>query len=260
MSVVLIQKEDEHDFLMHHGIIGMKRGVRRWQDENGDYTPEGREHYGIGPPRKKGESKDAGSKKQGGNAKTSDPNFKEVDPKSKEGRKLIREVERRVTTAEMKRRIQDRINKFNERNAQKRKEREEAKAKEEAAQKEEQKNIRDMTDKELDERVARLELEKKYSELLNERANREKGPLAATASKLFKDAATNLAKRSLSTVVDSMVSKMSKESFSLDKYRNADLMSLDSDTLSKVSRAMTDAETIDRIRKKLRGNNSGQST
>lgn len=246
MSVVLIQKEDEHDFLMHSRTKGSKNGVRRYQYEDGSLTPEGREHYGVGPPRKKGESADAGSKKtdssntKGGSEKPKGETFRDFN--------------------DFKRHVEDKIRAFNERTAQKRKEREEAKAKEEAAQKEEQKNIRDMTDKELNERVARLELEKKYSELLNERANREKGPLAATASKLFKDAATNLAKRSLSTVVDSMVGKMSKKSFSLDRYRNADLMSLDSDTLSKVSKAMTDAETIDRIRKKLRGNNSGQST
>ncbi len=41
------------DSLMHYGVKGMKKGVRRWTDENGNLTPEGIEHY-----------KNAGSKEQ----------------------------------------------------------------------------------------------------------------------------------------------------------------------------------------------------
>lgn len=35
-------------YLIHYGVEGQKWGVRRWQNEDGSYTPEGREHYGIG--------------------------------------------------------------------------------------------------------------------------------------------------------------------------------------------------------------------
>lgn len=41
------------DSLMHYGVKGMQKGVRRWTDENGNLTPEGIEHY-----------KNAGSKEQ----------------------------------------------------------------------------------------------------------------------------------------------------------------------------------------------------
>lgn len=42
------QKQDE---LYHHGIIGQKWGVRRFQEKDGSYTQAGRERYGYGPAR-----------------------------------------------------------------------------------------------------------------------------------------------------------------------------------------------------------------
>lgn len=42
------------DSVSHSGTKGMKWGIRRYQNEDGSYTPLGREHYGIGKPREKG--------------------------------------------------------------------------------------------------------------------------------------------------------------------------------------------------------------
>lgn len=38
----------DDDYLAHHGIKGQKWGVRRWQNQDGSLTPDGRIHYGRG--------------------------------------------------------------------------------------------------------------------------------------------------------------------------------------------------------------------
>lgn len=54
------QKHDE--YLEHHGIIGQKWGVRRFQEKDGSYTQAGRERYGYGPAREpKSEDEKVGS-------------------------------------------------------------------------------------------------------------------------------------------------------------------------------------------------------
>ena len=38
----------ESNYLMHYRTKGSKNGIRRYQNEDGTLTAEGREHYGIG--------------------------------------------------------------------------------------------------------------------------------------------------------------------------------------------------------------------
>ena len=38
---------EQYEYIAHHGIKGQKWGVRRFQNEDGSLTPEGRKHYGV---------------------------------------------------------------------------------------------------------------------------------------------------------------------------------------------------------------------
>ena len=39
--------DDGTEFLSHYGVKGMKKGIRRWTNEDGTLTEEGRRHYGL---------------------------------------------------------------------------------------------------------------------------------------------------------------------------------------------------------------------
>ena len=45
------EKQVEHGYLIHYGVKGQKKGQRRFQNEDGSYTEEGKAHYGIGEGR-----------------------------------------------------------------------------------------------------------------------------------------------------------------------------------------------------------------
>ena len=55
------QRQDE---LYHHGIIGQKWGVRRFQEKDGSYTQAGRERYGYGPARESKKQEDTKTKSE----------------------------------------------------------------------------------------------------------------------------------------------------------------------------------------------------
>jgi hypothetical protein len=84
-----------------------------------------------------------------------------------------------------------------------------------------------------------LNKEKQLSQLLDESVNRDVSPLRQKAEKIISDAAEDLAKKTLSTVTQNIVDKLSKKlkedkPFKLDKYRDTDLLKLKSDEVAKI--------------------------
>lgn len=53
---------DTDDELYHHGILGQRKGHRRFQYEDGSLTPEGRERYGVEKARTRADAQKAKAK------------------------------------------------------------------------------------------------------------------------------------------------------------------------------------------------------
>ena len=248
MNLILVSREDAESSLAHYRVGGEKKGVLRWQNKDGSLTPAGYQHYaemyGWG-------------KKRGPRNKADGAKSKKDEKKSE--KEYIRKIREKIEASKSRKRA-----KAEARAAQK-----EA---EEKKQKEDQKGIRDLSDKELNDRIARLQKEKQYSELLNERSNREKGAFRSTASKLFKEAAENLARKALNELVDDVINKTKarvaeKSKINLGDYKDVDPYSLDSEKLKAVSAAFSDAaklikdkNTIDNLAKKAKGSAKPDST
>ena len=218
---------DEQSSLSHYRTKGSKNGVRQYQYEDGSLTPLGRIHYGVGKPREK----------------------------AKEPEKSERQLSK-----EQKEKIENAIKKFKENRRAKVEARKKAAEEDKKKREDEQKTISKLSDDDLNKKLARLQKEKQVSELLNERANREKGPFRAAASKLFKEAAENLARKALNEVVDQVIAKAknkAKGSFKLSDYKDVDPYSLSTDKLKAVSEAFNNAANL--VRNKYAVEHEGRS-
>lgn len=60
-----MRNDFESNYLVHHGILGMKWGIRNYQNPDGSLTPAGRERYGVGPGKSVGDiSTEKGKKRR----------------------------------------------------------------------------------------------------------------------------------------------------------------------------------------------------
>lgn len=270
MSLTLTTREDlENRSLAHYRTKGSKNGVRRWQYEDGTYTPEGRIHYGIGEPRKKATSEEKAAPSKGSAVKQEIKDFVKVrtslSPISKKEHKVERyqhREERQMAKAEIAKskantedkekayehlkeqhaalkkaekidkkynRMQEKIAKFEKRDEKVNRSNKEIendvknkiksindraehvrKASSEMSQELNAKltRIRDLTDKELNDRINRLQREKQYAELLHDQHAREAGPIRAKVNEWLSTAVNDLAKKALSRAGDELINKM----------------------------------------------------
>ena len=278
MNLVLISSEEaDQRSLMHYRTKGSKNGERRYQNEDGSLTPLGYLHYAAMYGWGKRMGKTPADRAE---AKAKQAELKAEQAKIKAEKAAAKEQKLNRSEKEIEKDLNDKIQKINEK----------AKAAEERAknvtgidekgkevnrlslgdqtklaivdksqleeQKEQIKKARDMSDNELQQAINRLQKEKLYSELLNERANREKGPIHQMASKLFQDAAQDLARKALGVAVDKIIDKAKEKSaFNLSDFKDVDPYSLPSDKLKAVANAFNDAANLARNRNVV--NNGG---
>ena len=162
---------EELNYLIHYGVKGMKWGVRRYQNDDGSLTPNGRKHYGYG-----------------------DGKISDLVKKYKNKKKMQKVREAKAKKAE---------------------EAIKAKEQEEAAKKpvdmsnkkftDKKKDIKNLSDTELKNRVDRLENEKRYKQLLNETRNDNKALLKKLVTNIGYDALKDVGTKALKSVLTSVV-------------------------------------------------------
>lgn len=126
--------------LYHHGIVGMKWGVRRYQNEDGSLTAAGKARYQTGETKKP--EKDAKSKYDGLFDQTikggkDRPNISPAEKVGKESERIVDGLDRGINAI-------DRIRRRNQKPDE---------------------SVQKMSDEELRQRINRLNLEKQYNDL-----------------------------------------------------------------------------------------------
>ena len=136
----------------------------------------------------------------------SDKETHDKEIKENRDKRFSKDLEEK-SAKEIQKDVENKINEFNEKTQASKEERAAKAAESKAKLNKELSEIRTLADEELNKRINRLQREKQYAELLNERANREKGPVYETVSKLFKDAGMKLAQKALDRTGDELLKK-----------------------------------------------------
>ena len=102
-----------------------------------------------------------------------------------------------------------------------------------------------MTDDELRSQVNRLNMEEQYRNLMA----RKKDAMTSPARKAFVRVLDSLRDKTLDFLVNKIVSRFNKEQdFTLEEFKDADLLKLDSKTLAKIAKAYVNLSVINKNR------------
>lgn len=96
-------------------------------------------------------------------------------------------------------------------------------------------NVHTLSDEELRKRISRLDMEKRYSDLVAEQKKRE----TSIAARLLKEASTEFLKQSFSKIATKTANRLfgdDEDRFEISKYRDADTSKMDLGTLKKMKK------------------------
>lgn len=194
----------ENNELTHWGVRGMKWGIRRYQNKDGTLTPAGKKRYASEMEKLKAEEKVLKNKQR------TKAKFEKIETKKKELEELRKKVEGKMTDAEKKAKAAE---KEAAKKADKDAEAEKVKDTEKNSGKI-NKSVRDMSDAELREVVARLDMEKRYRDL---------NPRQVSAGEQFtKNVLKPAAESAGKVVLTEAITKLGKKFMGLDKKDDMD--------------------------------------
>ena len=120
------------------------------------------------------------------------------------------------------------------------------------------KSSRVMSDEELRQRINRLNMEEQYDNLVARKNARD----TSKVKKALGDAFEKFGRGLLDTAVDKALEKMfnKEDKFDIDDWKNADVNTMDSDTIQKVSKWYQNARSITSAREELKPSSSSSSS
>lgn len=173
--------------LTHHGIKGMRWGIRRYQNKDGTLTAAGKKKYNAELEKIKAREKAVK------NYKRTQAKFDKLEAKRKEldeEEKLIREQE------EQGKNRKDLSRSMSKNGSPKK-----------------NKSVKDMSDDELREVISRLDLEKRYSDLVKTTTPQTSGKGRKFVEDVVTSAGSNIAKQAVAYMMGRGVNKLFKDIF-----------------------------------------------
>ena len=260
------------DEVEHSGVKGQKWYSNRWWTHDKKLTPAGREHYGYGQADEdsdvdKSEHKHSTAGMHWSKTKNRDPYQKADGTLTRRGREHFKISEDRenagptdkvntttpATPAEVEA-IDKQAESIKVSMRQAKKKRKAERKAEKIDNILSRAEARSISDDELNARINRLNKEKLYDTLLEERKAREMSSSKKLAVKVFTEFSQKLASRSVDMMVDKIVKKASKageKPIDLSKYKDKDIYKLKSDEIEKVSQAFQQAAQLAMNRYKI---------